>query len=558
VPGCYSNPTTLPACRLRFLPDDVLDIIARNAGRPARRACKMLHDAYGPLDCGLRLEDVTTAADITSLLTLHPQRLSHITALQLTAPPGHTAYSADFLEAVARSFPQLGNLRFPSGASMRGDHLSQLRPLAPSLTSLMLPPTVDSPSKAVASLLGLTSLHTLTLPGTFAVTSEVGRLSDLKQLQHLDLQHRAGLLLAPAHVLPALRTLSGLTSLAIRPTMVDFDHDSRDMLRTALPCLSALTLLVDVRFQHQGNNAPTASELVAALGHRTALTSLSLAISCTVLQPHGDGLGALSSLGLARLRLEGSWLVDELLRGAAAAAHGGALSALTRLHLAACCGIPRKLRRVAPNLKAFSLSNARVANSATCFQGNAQTWGQLTELRLVNVTVESPGEGHGGIGLGKMSNLEVLEISNQCTMHIHPDIQEMRQLTRLRELSLRCCDLPRCPHAVNDKDIRRSLLLLRQLTRLELGGLWKDPAASRVKAGQGLAVVRRLSRLKELRLCNLAVLTKPRLPRYLLPLPASLRRLELECGDELRSEVLAAVQAATDMQDCALRVGGWR
>jgi hypothetical protein len=42
--------------RLQALPAGPLSLITRATGRPARRASKQLLEAYGPLDCGVRLD----------------------------------------------------------------------------------------------------------------------------------------------------------------------------------------------------------------------------------------------------------------------------------------------------------------------------------------------------------------------------------------------------------------------------------------------------------------------------------------------------------------------
>jgi hypothetical protein len=171
-----------------LLPDPALAIITRKAGRHTRRACKRLRDVY-PLDCGLRLDGVTSATHISSLLTLQPQRFHHISSLQLTASTGGTAFSADVLKAVARAFPQLGDLCFSSVGSICSNHLAHLEPLATCLRVLTLPPTVDSPSRAVSCLLQLSSLRALSLPGTFGdCAPEVARLSELQQLRHLEVR----------------------------------------------------------------------------------------------------------------------------------------------------------------------------------------------------------------------------------------------------------------------------------------------------------------------------------------------------------------------------------
>jgi hypothetical protein len=561
-------PALLIACRLDLLPNPALAIITRKAGRHTRRTCKPLRDAY-PLDCGICLDGVATAADITSLLTLNPQRFSHITALQLTAPPDSTAYSAGLLKAVARSFPQLGNLRFSSWPATRGKHLAHLSLLAPCLTALTLPARIGgSPQVVAASLLKLTALHTLSLPGAFGGNaSEVARLSGLKQLQHLDLQHHGeGYGLAADSFLPALRALSGLTGLAISPPLqFNLDPAALDVLRTSLPRLSALTLIATTmpRSALAGNAPRPEAEVIAALGHRTALTRLALGIPA---RGHGLELRALSSLRqLGRLCAGGRWLVDNLLPDRPPGLTLCGATALTALHLTGhwspsihdVVTLPSNLARVADTLKVLHLTLAWLP--ASYFQEHAESWRQLAELRLVDVALDCLGsscENHG-IHLGKLSNLEVLEVSNSFDAQVRLErIHDLPQLTRLRDLTLGFCELSEWAGAIGDEDIWTCLLPLRHsLTRVQLRGFLDENHDSGIE-GRGLQVVGMLSCLKELRLCNLEVLTSPQLHEYLLPLPASLRRLQLQCDDELPAEPLAAVQAAANRQDCAVRVGG--
>jgi hypothetical protein len=378
------------------------------------------------------------------------------------------------------------------------------------------------------------------------------------------------------------RTLSGLTSLAMRRHLFDFDPDSFDMLRTSLPRLSALTFVVGDRLNisdprpgyewHEGDQ--WAADAVAALAHRSALTSLELYV------PGGYGLEELAVLRLGRLSLEvmtEAREIEKLLCRIPASVDSD-LVALTHLHLGNfdhgirdLIRLPRNLHQVAPHLKVFSASSAcmytdyfssQAQLQISCSgQEQVQPWRQLTELRLVDSRIKchyGDATNVGTLGLGAMANLEVLEISNVGTYEdcdIQPVLRELRQLTRVRELSLNYLvgeyRIPRWagPHV----SVREILLPLQHsLTRLELGG----SAAADLIEGPGLE---RLSRLRELRLCgNLEALASPLLQPhcYLLPLPASLRRLELACS-RLHEELLAAVQAAANKQECALRVGRW-
>jgi hypothetical protein len=73
-------------------------------------------------------------------------------------------------------------------------------------------------------------------------------------------------------------------------------------------------------------------------------------------------------------------------------------------------------------------------------------------------------------------------------------------------------------------------------------------------------VVGRLTCLRELVLCKLHALWSTALLEYLLPLPGSLRKLELECSELMGpdTDVWAELQAAAAAQDCpASLYGDW-
>jgi hypothetical protein len=146
-------------------------------------------------------------------------------------------------------------------------------------------------------------------------------------------------------------------------------------------------------------------------------------------------------------------------------------------------------------------------------------------------------------------------------------------LYRLRELlvnfaSVRECDQDK--EDVRDAELWRALLPISgTLTRLVLGrrevDYWGEVYEEhRAKAwgveGPGLAVVGRLTCLRELVLCKLHALGSPALLEYLLPLPGSLRKLELHSNMGMGPDtaVWEGLQAAAASQDCLAFFGDSR
>jgi hypothetical protein len=102
--------------------------------------------------------------------------------------------------------------------------------------------------------------------------------------------------------------------------------------------------------------------------------------------------------------------------------------------------------------------------------------------------------------------------------------------------------------------LQRLRKLKTSLTRLVLGSI--EASRSGCITGPGLAVVACLTRLQQLKLSNLEALDGPAWHEHPLPLPASLRKLEVE-GVELQPDARGALQDAADLQGFAFRVGEW-
>jgi hypothetical protein len=187
----------------------------------------------------------------------------------------------------------------------------------------------------------------------------------------------------------------------------------------------------------------------------------------------------------------------------------------------------------------------------------------VTKLALVDVVLEGCNS-EEPLGLSELGDLEVLQlrlIDFEGVGAIHQVLGGLAGLRKLRDLTL---DLrPELSSelvtgddmVLGDVHLWQLLPLCSTLTRLVLGDA-KGYGTLRNIKGPGLAVVGRLTCLRQLELGDLAVLASPCLDGFLLPLPASLRRLELR-SDAVVPGVLARLQAAARGQDCAVRVGRW-
>jgi hypothetical protein len=569
VHTCITRLTPPPnrvACRLTSLPSDVQSTIYRKAGRHTRQVAPLWNDAYGPLDCGIRLDHVRNKADMEDLLARDPSRFSDVTALcfRTELPLGSAPdnlHPADVISALPSAFPKLQALdvRSYNGGSVSAAGLRSLSTLSSCLTCLALP-AVAPFLPAVAQLALLTSLRSLSFDwhndnaGSPDLVQGMLALSGLPHLQLLQYPSQPSICSCPAaDLLPVLRRMD-LTDLGLNLYLHSWDLDSVEALRTALPQLSALTLLLDFfgTFGNYGPDPASTHAVVAALAQRTALRSLTLDVSDIFHEHHN--LASLSALQLARLDVK-------------ADAEGGPCTGKLEVLLAAMAvnstltsfafneGMPvfadlsqaalHSLAALAPGLRSFTLSAVLMDDAALLDVVGTMT--RLTALHLEGGLVHIERK-HAVEQLSRLTALQVLEICTRGFRLTQAAVQAINALPNLRDLSVGCCD---APQEVEDKLVDASCmwsLVSKQhtLTRLAL--------SSAGLTGPALgSIVGRMTALQHLELKHMAVITCPLLHKHLLPLPPALRMLRFRSRC-LVPEVSAALQAAAQQQGCAFIV----
>ena len=168
-------------CRLQALPEMPLQEVARKVGLPARLLCKQLLEAYGPLQCGLRLQ-YCTPAQLLHILQHQCSRLREITSLALDDMIIESLSNSEddaalrkqqqqdihgVFAAVSTVFPRLQHLTAQSrtfeGAAFSNAQLELLAPLRSCLTVLKIIVDVASLARnpAPPSWQHLTSLRHL-------------------------------------------------------------------------------------------------------------------------------------------------------------------------------------------------------------------------------------------------------------------------------------------------------------------------------------------------------------------------------------------------------------
>jgi hypothetical protein len=560
-------------CIFRFheLPTEFLGLAARSVGMATRQASRAWKDGYGHLDCPLTIPGVCTKDDLDSLLTLEPRRFHSIPSVTLPAaePANTTTYPATFLEALPSAFPSLQSLSLSKHRTAAAADLSHLAPLATSLTALHLPAIIGpvAATTSASSLLPFTLLRSLSLDICLLAdppAETLQQFSCLQALRHLEWRNHNEPLPA-AEWFTILGTLD-LTSLVIEPSLYNWDEGALATLATACPGLSALSLTL--AFVHlpeaPSTDAAPMADVVATLGRRTALTSLQLD---TYFFDPAVSLRALSNLQLSSFAA-GVRNEDALTNLMAPLEDMATLTALrlfpSPVHGApdtydACLETYEALQEVTGELDSLHLSGIRIC-AEDCFYGGLRAliecWDELTELRLGVVDGLSRDLRSAGIcelsPLEELTNLQVLDV--MCAAgDLSKTIKAVRGLPGLRELSLSANDW-HFDGLVPDEHLLELQSLHPSLTRLVLGSL----AASRVSmlSGPGLAVVGSLTRLQQLKLSNLQALDGPAWHEHLLPLPASLTKLELE-GAELHPDVRKALKDAADLQFAVFKVGAW-
>jgi hypothetical protein len=482
--------------------------------------------------------------------------------LTIPAPPegGALEYPEAFLPALCTLLPTLASL---TAHPMTAAELANLAPLLPHLTALTMRPSAAYVGAARPGLQALTGLRSLALPlhtwGLQAAHEVLRSLSSLPHLQALEWLDGGTALesVSAATHFTSLLFLAHLTSLLIRPVLQDWDQAAVDTLLTGFPHLSALALNVQSPDAYDMELLTGGDTPITALAERTALTSLHVTIGD---EEQWDDLQCLSTLQrLGRLSVAAtrgpgmSQILDAL----------GSGTVLTSVHLAAhrADSVVSQLPPLpARGVKELGLTHMVLSRSRLML--NMEHLALITKLRLEDVVLLCPTQ---PMGLAQMSNLQVLDISSDefsvegCGNSVASQRQMLKELgglSRLRDLTLTACERPHLENmGLSDVDLWHIRPLHRTLTRLVLGGIKGSDRLGYI-LGHGLAVVRRLTCLKELMLRNMAVLERPGLHEHLLPLPASLRRLELE-SDGVLPEVVDSLQDAARGQDCAVRVGRW-
>jgi hypothetical protein len=540
---------------------EVLSIILRKAGRHTRRVSRLWKLVYGPLDCGIELRGISSKEDIDRVLAQDPHRFHHTTSLVLIGDEADSqpGQAAEITAAVPAAFPALRSIHLPH--TVTPADLQALQPLSPTLTALILP-EISPLLPHVSSMLQLTSLRSITfcclskdIPRVPEALEALSRLPHLQQLAHApfnDYQdHSASLLI------PSLRNLD-LTHLNLDEICLsDWDSSSTDALRTAMPHLSALTLLLD--FNGEPADGLPASDpcsnhsVMAALAQRAALRSLSMELVHLSQEHHN--LGSLSALRLSELHVsaEGEGWDDrnDSSKLDAVLAAMAVQRSLTSLSIRPGVAAAELSQAAVQSLSTFATSlqklhlDALVDEDGTFFDVLA-TMSQLKHFAFDPAAHFDPAVIDASWQQASMhlTALEVLEITTGCPHMMRAAVDHVARLTNLRELALHGAW-----HASLGAAMYQIVSLERSLTRLSLG----SRLALMVPDLSG--ILTRMTGLKRLELDGHRLVEDPRLPECVLPLPPALRVLQLHGGGNLAEEFRARLRVAADMQDCSVRVG---
>jgi hypothetical protein len=562
--------------RLQALPAGPLSLIARATGRPSRRASKQLLDAYGPLDCGLRLQGTDTVASVLAMLDQNRRPFTHITAVSLpwthVESPSATEACSSFVAAIPTAFPRLQSLSLSSLAlhPSRQPSLSHLTALSSCLTSLTVP-CGRGLAAALQRMQPLTHLRSLTITGDWipqasskGLLEVMGELNSLPQLQHLqlcdtDFYARARQCLSAAAHLPSLRCADSLTHLACGLHLVDWDEAALSTLRSGLPRLSSLALNIG-RPDSPGDAElapdPTAA-ILAAISRRTVLTALALQLE----HPDSDDctFQPLSSLRLASCRAQLAENCDTASLLEALAVQ----RSLTQLRLQLgyeLAGRPEAfgsacLRHLASMAETLQFLEVGVALDPAA--NVMEAVGKLTNLRTLQLsdmtsTRQAAWAASDVLCLTQLRSLEVLDVEDDATGFVATVVGIASLLVGLKELRLRCSnDQPTDTDAlgISDSDLSRLAPLQPHLTRLVLDEL-------KNVRGPGYETLRGMAGLQQLDLVSMGIKS---LHLHLLPLPLSMRTIRLYLQNSSRpineacAEV-AALREAGRRQDCTVTV----
>jgi hypothetical protein len=544
----------------------VQSTIFRKAGRHTRQVAPLWKATYGPLDCSIHLDAITSQADIDTLLSRDPHRFHHVTSLWVSVdPPDGAEYQPippGVISTLPPAFPRLQSLEFANTyfGTVSAADLQPLVALSSCLTSLALPSVADV-LPAIAVLLRLTALRSLSLDWDFeGVYSDkfdaaegMRELSRLPHLQQLQYPRVLGTFCPAAELLRTLRTMD-LTDLGLYLYLYNWDEGAIGALRTALPRLTALTLITDFRFDHGSYQQDPSSScaVMAALAQRTALRSLTLELDGH--PPERYHLGSLSALRLAELYLTaGGEHMESLHVLLEAVAVQRTLTSLainedqwSGAAMLSGAGL-RSLAALAPGLQRLALY--AVADEAALF-GVLGAMSRLTALKLLH-PLDGGGYDEGAVGqLSRLSSLEQLHVRFEASHLMRAALRSMAALTSVNHLDMQCTNPGATEHPAAGFDADHAwgvVSLRRSLTYLSL-------QVADITGPSLCGILGRMTALQHLVLRSMEVLSDPELHEYLLPLPPALRVLRL-WPSNLAPGVRAALQAAAERQGCALHAG---
>jgi hypothetical protein len=479
-------------------------------GRRSRIVSRALRDAYGPLDCGLKLKGAGSPAQLEQLLLSNSAgRLCSITSLQLGRRKYDVAVDCDdwsgFIALVCRALPRLTALKLPR-RPRSGTRLAYLGPLSPTLTSLdhHLASTEATDPAELRSLQRLTELRSLTLRGRSPEIGPEARLAlllkalgGLPRLEHLSwLQVRWGPQLLSDLALHAPH-LTRLDLWILRPAGDAWDSSTTAAVQRGLPALRTLSVLVEAR-RGDERGAANIEAMVAGLARCSAIQAIHLNLGLV------DAGAPVNLEGLARLPLASlrACAYDEHIEQLARALHAQSkltalrfwcsLSQLSSPYARSCSYLPSGLvdlridcnwdpdalfirAKQLPFLTSLDLSYKRSDTQPKWSPAATEHLSKL-QLRQFGLRVEAPPPPDLLLVLSGLTALEELRLS------VNPDSASM----------------PVDDSDVTDEDLLLLARLREQLTRLRLDGLHGVTAPGVVAALTGL------TNLQRVELCSLA------------------------------------------------------
>jgi hypothetical protein len=247
-------------------------------GRRSRIVNRALLDAYGPLDCGLRLSGDSAGLNQLRLMLRHVgQRLQHIKSLQLPRPLDGER-SAYLLSAAVSKLPNLTSM----AAFLRPSELPLLAPLRHTLTALDLAmqPSAGHDAAAIRGLARLTNLRSLSLSHAYlhGGSSDVGPPHAAGSVpQRTDMS--SFVQSSPRWLARVRGSMPHLTSLSLAlspPPMGGWHDDDMDAVQAALAGVRSLSLDAGLMPVSMFNS------LVLGLAQCTEIESLHLGLHLSV------------------------------------------------------------------------------------------------------------------------------------------------------------------------------------------------------------------------------------------------------------------------------------